>query len=644
MLNVIQTLLPEPEQWLGLVGLLASLVIFCGLGQRVADRGEAIPGTAVLAGWSIVAIVLTLVGTLTDWPFAPAFWLTAGAGVSLALLAWRGDVRVSTDLVRICLLGAPLVLVIAGKAPTEVDSFTHWLPNGAYILDFDRFPAGDRPASQSAYPGFPYNTTFLFYMVGRIAGEFIENAVIVFNVVLLLLFAGALAWLIRRGTGEDRAAGWGIAAIALLAATLLNPVFVRRIWLTSYCEMATSVVVAFAGLVAWLWIQALARREPTEAGRALTLGLLLALLVNIKQANPVLVAAIVAGAALVAWRDRALGLRRFARRLPLVLGPAALLYGLWRYYVSVPAGLKEAVMLPVAEWPWHNLPSLFGHMATVVVDKSPYFMLATAMTVWAVRVLLRRPGSDFDRLMVIVAATVVVYNVFLVFIFIAHFGGYPQSYWRLNTHVGYLVTAAAVYSLTLAWDRWGRARLRLTPRALKFAAVGLVVALPVAELALAGYWRFDLEAPRPIVRASGKELARTLPQGAAVVAVIPGDQGNFSEVLEYYATRERRDLRVAAAVPEEEMVVRAIADLAGRPLYVWAYCAQPWMTRLFALSFEPGQALLIRRDGNRWSVDRAWKHAASGSFGGVYKLFDRSRCGSESKAPRLQRYSADIRD
>lgn len=626
MLTMVQTLLPDPEQWVGVAAIFVAIAVFCGLGLPWRRPGDP-PGVPIFAGWAIVSIVLTVVGVLTPWPFTPAFWIVvAVGGLMLAVVRYRGGAMASGDLTRIFILGLPLVVIIAAKVPSEVDSFTHWLPNGAYLLEHDGFLRPERPESKSVYPGFPYNATFLFYVVGRIAGGFIENTAIVFNVILILLFAGLLAWLIRRGAPRGTIPEWGLAALSLLAASLFNPVFVRRIWLASYPDIATSIVVTFSGIVGWLWIESLARREASEPGRALTFGLFLALLVNIKQANPVLVAGLVTGAGLIAWRDPKIGLGRFLTRLPMVLGAPLLLYACWRYYVADVTALRENEIQPIGQWPLHLLPNLLGRMVSVALHKSAYFFLAMAAMVWGIRALVRRPQTEFDRLTIIVGCSFLVYNLFLLFIFIAHFGGYPQSYWRYNMHIGYLVTANAVFGAALAWDRWGHDRLHLRPRVFRTFVTVLVIAVPLAEIALARYWRFDLEIPKPILRESGRELAGSLPADAVVLVLIPGDQGNFSAIIKHYVTGSRADLSVVEIAPEEGKVAHQVGLVDNRPLYVWSYCAQPWMGRYFRVPFEPGGAVLVRRDGETWAVERVWKHPLPGLLTSVYKLFDSSKC------------------
>ena len=127
------------------------------------------------------------------------------------------------------------------------------------------------------------------------------------------------------------------------------------------------------------------------------------------------------------------------------------------------------------------------------------------------------------------------------FIFISHFGGHPQSYWRFNTHLGYLIVAAAIYGFGITYRTYSSRLPARIPYILKRGAAALIVVVPLLELGLANYWRFDLEIPKPLLREAGKDLAKILPPSAQVAAVIPSDQGNFTSILGHYGNLGRTD-------------------------------------------------------------------------------------------------------
>ena len=624
MIATVNSFLPETFQWLGLGAVMIVIAMFSGLG-RICCVDQDPPGVSILYGWSILAAALTVTGVFTPLAFAPTFWtLSAVAAIALIISARRGTLDLRPVL-PFFVLGGPLLLIMAGKVPSEVDSFTHWLPNGLYIVEHDVFLHSDRPPAKSAYPGFPYNVTFLFLAASKFANAFVENAVILANVTWLILFAAVIAWLLRRSAAIPDGNDWKLAAFALLGATLLNPVFVRRIWLTSYPDMATSIVVLFAGLAGWLWIEAMVRREETEFAKAAGFGLLLALLINIKQANLVLVVAIVIACGMVVMRAPEVPLRLYAKRLLMVLGLPLLLYFSWRYYLVEVTQLNENKILPFAKWPFDRIDDLLGKMGVVIFRKPLYFALAFGFVVWGLRKWLSRPKSEFDRLAIIVGASFVGYNLFLLFIFIAHFGGYPQSYWRFNTHLGYFIVAAAIYGFGLTYRTYSSRLPARIPGVLKRAAAALIVVVPLLGLGLANYWRFDLEIPKPLLREAGKDLAKILPPSAQVAAVVPSDQGNFTSILGHYVNLGRPDLHVGA-VDKPAQLVKFLGRSAEKPTYVWAYCPRDWVSSALGAAVSSGQAALFVRQGDEWKVARLWQLRTPGRFVRVYKLFDLTKC------------------
>jgi hypothetical protein len=624
--SIVNSLLPEPAQWVGLGATLLTLLMFAGLGsiRGVADQ---LPGLPILIGWSILAAVLTIVGVFTPWAFTPFFWGLSAISV-LSLTVMTKPARVSLmPLLPIFVLGAPLLLVMAGKVPSEVDSFTHWLPNGLYIVENDGFLRADRPESRSVYPGFPYNVTYLFLAASRFAGGFVENAIILFNVTWLLLFAALLAWLLRRSGAVPSGNAWKLAAFALLCTTILNPIFVRRIWLTSYPDTSTSIIIAFAGIAGWLWIEAMIHKDRSEGAKALAFALLLALLINIKQANLVLVVALIIATGMVVLRDWNTAFGSYLKRLPIIVGLPLIFYFSWRYYLTEVTPLHENKMLPFADWPFDRLPDLLYKMGVVVYRKALYFALGLGLFVWGFRVWIGRPKSSFDRLVIIVGATFVGYNLFLLLIFIAHFNGHPQSYWRFNTHIGYLIYATTVYGLGLAYHRHNE---RLKPSivaSLKKAATALVIVVPLLELGLSNYWRFDLEIPKPLLREAGRELSTRLPSDARIAAIVPGDLGNFTSIFGHYATIDRPDIR-ASAINKPPHVASFVNSAGDHPTYIWAYCPAGWIEDVLQVDVAPNNAALFVKVGNAWKIDTLWPHRASNRFTKVYKLFDISKCAA----------------
>ncbi len=615
---------PSPAQIGGLAGVVATTFLFALLGRLVsAHRG--LPEASVFAGWAVLASTLTVFGTVASAPLSYAFWPLVGLAAAFGTwAAFRGRLALPADGLRVAVLGLPLLAILAGKWPSEVDTFTHWLPNALYLVENDLLPGPGRPEPWSRFPGFPYNFTFVSYVASRFVGYFVANGAILFNVVLLLLYAVLVARLVLRGGGDARGrVGWPLAALGLLLATLANPVFVRRILFISYPDTATAITLAYAGVLAWLWLDALAERTQDGNGLALQLVLALVLLVNLKQANLVLFVALVASILVVMWRDPRIEAGRSRSWIAAMIVAPLAMYGIWRLYLAGAGTLGENKLLPVDKWPVDSLPKVLWLMGVVALKKSGYFAMMLFFVVYALRAV-RHPRTSFDRLAMLVGGVFVAYTLFLIFIYIAHFGGWPQSYWRFNTHLGYFGFAAAAYGGARLWRRWGRP---LPDRRLGIAAVALVLVL---EFALLRYWRFDLEQPKPMLRRTGIDMAESLPRNAKVVALIPGDNGNFSWILRYYVTIDRPDLSVITV----RSVAAAREQLArtGPPVLVWSYCGTAEMEMAFGLSLPGTAAVLLARDGSGWRLVRRWPHPPIGGLLRYAKGFDPRVCARASGA------------
>ena len=138
------------------------------------------------------------------------------------------------------------------------------------------------------------------------------------------------------------------------------------------------------------------------------------------------------------------------------------MHGLWRLHLATGLPLKENTLLPLAEWQFANLPSIFATMGKVMLQKTGYGVVTLALVLVAARALLRGPGP-FGRLALLAAGTFAGYTLFLLLIYVGHFQGSAstgaQSYWRFNTHLGYFAWAAALVGLAQLLrtrDRMGR--------------------------------------------------------------------------------------------------------------------------------------------------------------------------------------------
>jgi hypothetical protein len=483
--------------------------------------------------------------------------------------------------------------------PSQWDEFSHWLPNAAYLYAHDSFPRADLPPSPSLWPAYPYGLSLPIYGASLVAGHLAENAGALFNLTLLLSFAALLARLMTPGSGRP---GWRLCAAAMLAATFLNPAFVPKIAFTAYADSATGVALAVGAVLGWLALEAAAREDPARA-RALALqcGFALTALVSIKQVDAVLVAALAAALAIVAWRDPAIGLRRAARLAPLMLILPIVVYLAWRIYVAhnIPGG--EFALRPMSEWALGALGERLARMAAVAAQKGGHFGLMLIALGFAARALWRM-RTPFDRLASIVGVVFVLYNAFLAFTYVAAFTDYEgervASYWRYSTHLGPLGVAFAAHGLALLWRRhqpgWGRA--------LGIAAIVLAVATPVA---LAGKLRFDIRAPKLYVRAVSEEVAGMLGHDERIAVIDASGDGTYAMMMRYVLGPRVRMLAGDPQMPEALIRgVLAAPDLDA----VWVHLPTPAIDAALGTTLAPHASHLLKRENGRWAEIKSWPY------------------------------------
>jgi hypothetical protein len=219
------------------------------------------------------------------------------------------------------------------------------------------------------------------------AGRFLEAARPIINVALLAgssaLFAEALAAaLVRHGRLQATEMPPMLVASAVAITTLLNPGLDGAVVFSSYADCGTMVAVGALGL---LGVEILARVSlggtTNVQGLAWRFGFVGAMLVNLKQANPVLLALVTVGLILVALRDPAIGPRRVLAQLPRMLGPAIFLFALWRWYVSQNSPDSEQAFRPFDTWNFGVLRQTFAAIGSIIADTPLFHSMMWLVTV-----------------------------------------------------------------------------------------------------------------------------------------------------------------------------------------------------------------------------------------------------------------------
>jgi len=214
-----------------------------------------------------------------------------------------------------------------------------------------------------------------------------------------------------------------------------------------------------------------------------------------------------------------------------MLGPAIVVFVMWRWYVmrNLPHG--EMAFQPFDTWNFQVLPSIFGSIWRLA-KSAPLFhammWIATAAGIAAFFTLPRR-ASEARRLAVVCATVWLGYNAFLLVVYLGAMTSFEAEtaadYWRYTPHVALLALYAPV--LALASERWP-AWLRLHGPAPAFAAV----LLALAALPLRGDLRSDTAWPR-FIRDATTKMLQAIPPGSNVAIIPWWNSSPFGVIVRY---------------------------------------------------------------------------------------------------------------
>jgi hypothetical protein len=591
------------------VSLFATVVVWFALsaiGALVAGRARMAELDSVI-GWAVVGAFFTLVGVFTRVSFAVLAGIGAAAALVAVVLVLRRDRGLGNlDVWRLVLLFTPLFLIASAMVASQWDEFSHWLPSQRYLFEAERFPGRDNPETGATFPAYPYAWPLLGYLASRLVGRFVENAGGIFNVMLLVTFATLVARLIRDTLGQ-RTLSWTTLALGGLAVTLFNPTFVPKVVLTAYADVPSAAMVGIAGVLAWRMLDAESAGERAEATRlSWQAGLVLLVLVSLKQATLVLFVLIVGAAVLVVLRDPAVRVAALGRLLPGMVLPPLVVYFVWRYHVAIELSGREFAIMPFAQWLIGLIPEIVGRMIVVLSKKGVYFALMLAAVGFGVRGLWRFRGS-FDRLAIIVGAVFLGYNAFLLFSYVAAFGEFDArraaSLWRYNMHLGLLGVAFGAVGATLLWRRFLADRVRWERAA--WLPMIVLVALPFG---FASKLRFDREPPKPHFRTVAIRVAVLVPPTAGVVVLDPGGSGESGVITKYHLGRQRQFFGYLSAFHKiDESVIRSFVS---RPnvSHVVVHSVTPAVVAGLGLPLANGASYLIAREGGGWRITATWPY------------------------------------
>jgi hypothetical protein len=462
---------------------------------------------ALVPTWSLTALLVALAGlALIGHAIRP--WSWAQAKLTLWLL----------------LFSAPLFFAWSHNQVFMWDDFAHRLPSLMYVVQFDSLPRPHLPASLSHFPAYPYALTMLGMAVSRVLGAYTELSIAMLNGALLVAFMGIVAQLI---TPKGTTAGWKIMLLAVLFTTTLNPFFKGELVASAYQEVSLGLAVA----VAWLLAMQLVRPEAASSWpRALGLGLVLALVVGLKQVGLVLVVLLVAPLlAWLAWPWRH-HLALWARTAALVLLPPVLTWLAWRHYVQLNLSGGEFAFQPLDQWHWSLLPTMLENLGLYAFKKPAIFLPLLAVSTV---LLFTWRKAHWASLRLPLGLAALVGWGYLAFLFVAYLGSFSAyeatklaSLSRYLQHVNWLLWLVCLMALNhLGGFAWCLRQRWVPVLGLLLTLIPLVVPKQFAG-------RSSAEALH--MQTLAAQLPQHLPKGAHIRLNEPEGFGFRTHALQYY--------------------------------------------------------------------------------------------------------------
>jgi len=524
----------------------------------------------MLVGFGLLTGALAILAVTTRIPLS---WLMAGLAILsvIAVLMRRQFPGGRSTWIALALV-SPILFKAAGQEPAMWDDFWNWLPSAAYEYSQNSLPWPNLAPSLSIFPGYPQGVPLLIAAASFIGRRFLEASGPIINVMLLagssaLLAEAIAAALIRHGRLQAMEMPLVLIASAVSITILLNPGLDGSVALSSYADCGTMVAVGGLGLLGVKILACLSARDAANVeGVAWRFGFVGAMLVSLKQANPVLLALVTAGLFLIVLRDPAIRTWRTLLQLPRMLGPGIVVFALWRWYVTHNLTNAEQAFRPFAAWSFGALPSTFASIGGYIAASPPFYILMWSVTAAGFAFFFQLPSKAGEaRWLAVVCATVWVgYNGFLLIVYLGVFSvadAYGAAdYWRYTRHVALLGLYAPVMALAVApWPVW----MNLRRAAPTLAAVLLALcALPM---------RSDLNNPpgrawQRFLRGAVADMRHVIPPGSKVVIVsfsFPNSQP-FGVAVRYNLWQlDKPEQQIATTIRWDDRDLAAVTSLAA---------------------------------------------------------------------------------
>jgi len=521
-----------------IIALASVAVMWLGLTALGAYVGgpKRLQAAAPFFGWAIVSAIFTLGGVFSAISFTAIGLALAALVIPAGFLAYRRDgYLVPGGTNKVIILALPLLVLVSGMVGSQWDEFSNWLTTPKLLLEIHSFPTQENAHRGGNLIANPFGWHYINYMASSIGGQFLENAGALTNVLILLTFSFVSIRLIRTGMGQEHVnsnPSWKLCAVGILSTTLLNTTFAQKVVLTAYVDVSTAALTGLVAVIGWYMLGALSdgrRKESLQL--ALQVGLLMALLVNLKQSTMAMAVIIIGALILAGLRDPKIKNFNLIPLLPRMLIPAIIIYSAWRYYVSQELTGKEMLILPYSSWAIEYIPQILKKMLVVLSKKGAFLLLLVVVIGFGLRSMTRF-RTPFDRFAIIAAAIFLGHNAFLLFTYVAAFGKTDalkvSSYWRYNMQLGMVGVAFCSYGVGILWQKY-REQWKLLNN-LSWLPIVLII---LAPFIFANKLRFDRFQPVSHYRAVAKDLRGLLEKGNTLSVIDPRGSGESAVIARY---------------------------------------------------------------------------------------------------------------
>jgi hypothetical protein len=600
-----------PEQLLPIVTALVLWLGLAGIGGLFTVRDRLVEANAIY-GWAIISGVFTTIGVM----FAQSLYALSCILALLSLFGIYQSIKIGQPLFikgtwRVLIMALPLLWVAGAMEPSQWDEFSHWLPASKYLTEFDDFPTKIRPFfGPHMLPAYPFGWPYLMYLSSLIAGQFVNNVSSTINIFLLLsfsTFALRTAYRIAGNKTSDNIS-WSFASAIVLLATVFNPTFVQKIILTAYSDLSTSVLTGFSMLVGYYFLKTLGeKRTGSPWSIAWQLSLILSLLINVRQANLVLVVAVIVSLTIVVLRDDQIEIIKYLKYILFSFFPIIIVYMAWRYHVAIEFNQiigAEVSFKQFNSWNWVTIPGILQSMGYVTFKKIGFFGPMLVACYFGIKGLIKFE-TDFDKISILAA---IVFLFYMAFLFLAYVAAFPASsaatavsFWRYSTHNG--MVATAFISIGGLYFLRYRNILNNIPSNLKIIAIILVVILP---LTFAHKIRFDLEPPKPHFTNVAKDMRTLVPKQGLVFVLDPMGTGESNKITYYYLNQLGTGY-ISAFTKPTIANIRSRLDSIKSETYVVVHSLISGLPAYFGASLDTGKSYLFQKQGASWLLIRDWK-------------------------------------